>query len=42
MRLVECSDDDLKFTEDLGLRELPPYAILSHTWGFKAEEVTFH
>jgi heterokaryon incompatibility protein (HET) len=40
MRLLECSDGKLKFTKDLG-RDIPHYAILSHTWGPDTEEVTF-
>jgi ankyrin repeat protein len=42
MRLLECDSDNGKFklTEDL-VRDIPSYAILSHTWGPDAEEVTF-
>lgn len=40
MRLLEYSNGELKLTEDL-LRNLPEYAILSHTWGPTNEEVTF-
>jgi len=36
MRLINCTT--LKFEEVVG-RELPPYAILSHTWG--KYEITF-
>jgi hypothetical protein len=41
MRLLRCTDDGdfilTKFTED----EVPPYAILSHTWGADEDEVSF-
>jgi hypothetical protein len=42
MRLLECSSTgSLSFTEDLmGDDEIPPYAILSHTWQH-GQEVTF-
>jgi hypothetical protein len=42
MRLLVCSStEDLSFTEDLmGDDEIPPYAILSHTWQH-GQEVTF-
>jgi hypothetical protein len=40
MRLLTCSDGKFSFTEDL-VRDIPQYAILSHTWGPDAEEVTF-
>ena len=40
MRLVEIKDDDeLSLTADL-IRDVPEYAILSHTWGANGEEVT--
>ena len=42
MRLLDCQNDDsFCLTEDLIDNELPPYAILSHTWGQDSEEVTF-
>jgi hypothetical protein len=40
MRLLECNDGKLKLTKDL-VRDIPKYAILSHTWGADADEVTF-
>ncbi|KUI61249.1 Vegetative incompatibility protein HET-E-1 [Cytospora mali] len=42
MRLIDCSDGNIKLTEHPA-REVPKYAILSHTWGPRAEEeeVTF-
>ena len=39
MRLLECSDSKFKLTKDL-VRDIPRYAILSHTWGPDTEEVT--
>ena len=43
MRLLLCSDTgEFSFNKDLvGDDTIPPYAILSHTWGADAEEVTF-
>jgi hypothetical protein len=43
MRLLLRSDtDELSLTNDLvGDDAIPPYAILSHTWGADADEVTF-
>ena len=42
MRLLDCQNDDrFCVTDDLSDNELPPYAILSHTWGQDHEEVTF-
>jgi hypothetical protein len=43
MRLLLRSDTgEFSFTNDLvGDDTIPPYAILSHTWGANAEEVTF-
>jgi hypothetical protein len=42
MRLLEITPDrGLKLTKDLEEDELPPYTILSHTWGPDDEEVTF-
>src|SRR6266566_3686811 len=40
MRLLECGDGKFKPTKDL-VRDIPSYAILSHTWGPDTEEVTF-
>ncbi len=40
MRLLECIDGKFKLTDDL-VRNIPRYAILSHTWGPDTEEVTF-
>jgi hypothetical protein len=41
MRLLEQKDDgEFSLTKDL-IYNLPPYAILSHTWGADTEEVTF-
>jgi hypothetical protein len=43
MRLLQRSKTcEFSLTEDLvGDKAVPPYAILSHTWGADAEEVTF-
>ncbi|OCK72839.1 HET-domain-containing protein, partial [Lepidopterella palustris CBS 459.81] len=43
MRLLQCSSTgEFSLTKDLVSDEkIPPYAILSHTWGSDAEEVTF-
>jgi hypothetical protein len=41
MRLLERkSDGQFSLTKDL-IENIPPYAILSHTWGADTEEVTF-
>jgi hypothetical protein len=41
MRLLEQKDNgDICLTEDI-IKDIPAYAILSHTWGKKEEEVTF-
>jgi hypothetical protein len=41
MRLLEIDcHDELSLTEFSGVN-IPPYAILSHTWGEDSEEVTF-
>jgi hypothetical protein len=41
MRLLELkSSGEYSLTGDL-IDNIPPYAILSHTWGADAEEVTF-
>lgn len=42
MRLLECQDDgSIHLTANILDDDLPPYAILSHTWGDDSEEVTF-
>lgn len=43
MRLLKHGDDgELTITPDIVDKDaIPPYAILSHTWGADAEEVTF-
>ncbi|KAF2627343.1 beta transducin-like protein HET-E4s [Macroventuria anomochaeta] len=43
MRLLEYQDDgELRVTPDIVDEDaIPPYAILSHTWGAEADEVTF-
>jgi hypothetical protein len=42
MRLLELQDDgDFHLTKQLLDEDLPPYAILSHIWGYDSEEVTF-
>ncbi|KAK0718684.1 hypothetical protein B0T26DRAFT_856403, partial [Lasiosphaeria miniovina] len=40
MRLLTLKDGEFSLTKDLH-RDIPPYAILSHTWGKDEEEVTF-
>ncbi|RYP58958.1 hypothetical protein DL771_011047 [Monosporascus sp. 5C6A] len=41
MRLLKLQDDgSFSLTKDL-INNIPPYAILSHTWGRVGEEVTF-
>jgi len=41
MRLLQLEDDgEFSLVEHIG-RSIPPYAILSHTWGADHEEVTF-
>ncbi|PMD32012.1 hypothetical protein L207DRAFT_590884 [Hyaloscypha variabilis F] len=41
MRLLELAPDgQLSLTKDL-ISDVPPYAILSHTWGADGEEITF-
>ena len=40
--LTYCGDGELSITADLADEDtIPPYAILSHTWGADADEVTF-
>lgn len=42
MRLLKCADGkDLSLTGNLPPDEIPPYAILSHTWGPNSDEVTY-
>lgn len=42
MRLLKSTaDGELSFTDDLDEGEIPPYDILSHTWGPNEEEVTY-
>jgi hypothetical protein len=40
MRLLKCDGNGFSLTEDL-TTNIPPYAILSHTWGPDADEVTY-
>lgn len=40
MRLLESIDGKLRLTKDL-VRDIPDYAILSHTWGPDIDEVTY-
>jgi hypothetical protein len=40
MRLLHLESGNLSLTEDY-TEHVPPYAILSHTWGIDTEEVTF-
>jgi hypothetical protein len=40
MQLLQLQNGELNLTPDL-TRDIPPYAILSHTWGADGEEVTF-
>ncbi|KAK4553721.1 hypothetical protein LTR86_009219 [Recurvomyces mirabilis] len=42
MRLIKINDDGtLSLTKDLHDDSIPPYAILSHTWGADDEELTY-
>ncbi|KAH7374180.1 hypothetical protein BKA64DRAFT_714983 [Cadophora sp. MPI-SDFR-AT-0126] len=41
MRLLHLQSGNLSLTEDY-TEHVPPYAILSHTWGNDTEEVTFN
>ncbi|KAK4551923.1 hypothetical protein LTR86_010824 [Recurvomyces mirabilis] len=42
MRLLKnLMGQSLEFTKDLDEDDMPPYAILSHTWGADEEEVTY-
>ncbi len=41
MRLLQVDENDkFSLTDDL-INNIPPYAILSHTWGEEHEEVSF-
>ncbi|KAH6652635.1 heterokaryon incompatibility protein-domain-containing protein [Truncatella angustata] len=40
MRLLHFRNGELNLTSDY-IHDLPPYAILSHTWGIDGDEVTF-
>ncbi|VUC24073.1 unnamed protein product [Clonostachys rosea] len=43
MRLLQRGvGGNLRFTQDLLPDDIPPYGILSHTWGRPEDEVTFH
>jgi hypothetical protein len=42
MRLLQLKDDgEFSLVEYIRNRDIPPYAILSHTWGAAHDEVTF-
>jgi len=41
MRLLERRNEEFRLTDDLPDNEIPPYAILSHTWGRRGDEVNF-
>ncbi|RYO39210.1 hypothetical protein AA0111_g1827 [Alternaria arborescens] len=41
MRLLRYEDDGRLTITSFDDGAIPPYAILSHTWGADAEEVTF-
>ena len=41
MRLLKANDDDTFSFNTFSEPTIPPYAILSHTWGSDSEEVTF-
>lgn len=40
MRLLQFRGDEISLVEYVG-RDVPQYAILSHTWGADLDEVTF-
>jgi hypothetical protein len=42
MRLLKYEDARLTLTPDLYADDIPPYAILSHTWGSDEQEVDYH
>ena len=41
MRLLKIQDDGQFSLVEFSGDDIPPYAILSHTWGADSEEVTF-
>jgi tetratricopeptide (TPR) repeat protein len=41
MRLLKLDDGEFSLIERERVGEIPPFAILSHTWGAEGEEVTF-
>jgi hypothetical protein len=41
MRLLKCGEDGCLTITSFGDDAIPPYAILSHTWGADADEVVF-
>ena len=41
MRLLQCSERGELSTHSFDDGDIPPYAILSHTWGADGDEVTF-
>jgi hypothetical protein len=41
MRLLQCSESDELSIDSFDDGDIPPYAILSHTWGADGDEVTF-
>ena len=41
MRLLERHNEEFRLTDDLLDNEIPPYVILSHTWGRRGDEVNF-
>jgi hypothetical protein len=42
MRLLKLNDDDSFSLVRFAKHEIPPYAILSHTWGKEEDEITFN
>src|ERR1700743_1821964 len=41
MHLISCGDLENLRLEEFSVEKIPPYAILSHTWGNEEEEATF-
>jgi hypothetical protein len=41
MRLLYFDENDLLCFQQFYENEIPPYAILPHTWGSDSDEVTF-
>lgn len=41
MRLFRCGEQGPALTQDFPAEDVPPYAILSHTWDVPADEVTY-